>query len=137
MHGSGREIDLMPQTEVKCELLRYRPLVLDVSEQCLLSHGREGSRQIAPVFVRQIQQETGKSVGKARSRRRLTGNGVQGGRAGPEEESAAWTVCLSLQQVVFVRSSVNAPFECVISEDARPVANQVNVRFGANPRQTG
>src|SRR5262249_28276597 len=43
MHGSRSEKDLVPQSEVQSQLLRYRPLVLNVGEQSLLPHGRKGS----------------------------------------------------------------------------------------------
>src|SRR5262245_7180442 len=132
MHGRGGEIDFMAQPEVKCEFLRYRPLILKVSEQGLLPDSWEGSRQVAPILIGQIKQETGKSIGETRS-----APTVQGGRPGTEEKSPTWTVSLSLQQVIFVKAPVDSKFNGVIFENARPVADQVNVRFGANPRQTG
>src|SRR2546425_5534771 len=108
----------MPQADVECQLLRNHPLVLKVSEKRILPQRGEGSRQVASIFIRQIEQETGEGVGESWTRA-----AVQRSRTFAKDEKPARTVGLSLQQVVSVVANVSAPLQRMVPEDSSPVAD--------------
>src|SRR5262249_7798176 len=61
-HRCGREVNFVPQANIQRELLRYRPFVLNVSKQSFLPDGGKRAWQVPSILVRQVQQETGKSI---------------------------------------------------------------------------
>ena len=51
-----------------------------------------------------------------------------------ERKSAPRAEGLILKKIVVDAPNVYAPFESVVADDLRPVVDDVDVRFGSNPR---
>src|SRR5262249_53152436 len=127
-------IKLPSHTDVSGELRRDEPLILNEGEELPGAVvGEEGS-QVATSLSGNIHQEAGEIVCEASFGR--GGTGVKRGLAIVEHIETARAKGLFLEQGVTDTAEIGAEFDGVVAHDFRPSVAEIDVRLGANPRET-